>query len=182
MISRVLIAAVSMFALPAAGSAGEAIPRPLAVVLEKQGCLEIDDPSLLRIRKRWWISLQPFTGSYLDYSFFCMDKVDPRRTRLVVHAKSGRNPWKECSEIVASWDQNPRPWLPLDLEVVQARIRFPTRLDLGRWRLVTSQFDGKNEFGPSGAQVPDLVLDTSGQDVGGIFACHSGQWYRIGVD
>ena len=181
MIPRLFVAATSILLLTATASASDSIPGSIAVALNQHGCLVVEDPRLLRITKTWWISLQPSTGSDSDYAFFCQATADPLSTRLIIHAKGEKNPWKGCSETVEAWSRNPSPWLPLGLEAIQVHTRYANSMDLGKWRLVSSPSNGKAEYGPSGTQAPDLVIDTSAQDVGGVFACHSGNWYRFTV-
>ena len=136
----------------------------------------------MRFTKHWWVSLQPFTGSDSDYAFFCQGITDPLTTRLVVHAAGTENPWKDCRSVVALWRDTQKPWLPLDLEVIYARTRFPTLLDLSRWRLVTTTGAPTDEYGSIGSLVNELVIDTSGQDTGTSFVCKSGSWYGIHFD
>ena len=181
MIPRSFVATTWILLLTTTASASDAIPSSLSVALSQYGCRIIEDPGLLRITKVWWISLHPLTGSESDYAFFCQAKTDPLSTRLIVHAKGERSPWKGCSETVEEWSRNPRPWLPLGLEAIDAHTRYASSMDLGKWRLVSSSPDQEVKYGPSGTQAPDLALDTSAQDVGGVFACHSGSWYRFTV-
>jgi hypothetical protein len=168
--------------LLAAATARSAVPPALSAVLAEKGCVEIaEDSELLRIRNRWWFPLQRFTGSSSDFIFFCQTKSDPLSTQLVIHAK-GRNPWSSCDQTIESWKERSKPWLPLDLEVVATSARYSRMSDLGRWRVVRKPIGAPEVYGPAGVPVPDLAIDTSGQDNGSVFVCYSGKWYRHGVD
>ena len=54
--------------------------------------------------------------------------------------------------------------------------------DRGRWWLVSSSRNPEVTYGPAGVTVANPIIDTTGGSAGALFACYSGQWYRIGLD
>jgi hypothetical protein len=160
-----------------------AIPKQLAAILEKHGCKEIVNYSEFQnLHGRWWISLQEFTGSDTDFAFFCHDKTDRMATRFIVEAKGDRSPWKACRSTIEEWRGRVRPELPNSLEVVTVSSHYSRISDLGQWWLADSSRSTNFIYGPKGTKVPDLIIDTTGQGSGGLYACHQGKWYTIGLD
>ena len=161
-----------------------AVPAALSEALAEYGCLHIaDDAEVLRNRRRWWISLKSFTGGDADFAFYCQSASDRLNSRLVVLAKSEKNPWRGCDAVVDSWHERIRPWFPYDLTVVNAGPRYERGADLSRWWLVSSSRNPKVTYGPTGVKIPDPIIDTIGDGgAGTLYACYSRQWYRIGLD
>ena len=181
--SRMKALAILLLSLVSAGQASGAIPNSLSAALEKHGCLEIVNyADFMNIRGSWWVPLKQFTGAETDFAFYCQDKTDRMSTRLIVDVKGDLNPWKDCSQTVDTWQGVAKPHLPIDLEVIPTSARYTRISDLGRWWLVSSSRDLPVTHGPAGTQAPDLVIDTTGQSAGGVYACHAGKWYTIGLD
>jgi hypothetical protein len=158
------------------------LPKSLSIALEEHGCVDAPvEAGPKPLTRGWWVSLAPHTGSTSDYAFMCQAKSDALYTRLVVHVLGEHNPWGSCDKVVDAWKDRSRPWFPLNVEVVRAKTRF-TDTSLGKWWQVTDQGSSEVVYGPPTAELPDLILDTSAQDNGSAFACHSGRWYRRGID
>ena len=185
---RVIFIALSILAGCAADTSAQnttiiAVPAALSEALAEYGCLHItDDAAVLRNRRRWWVSLRPFTGGDTDFAFYCQTAADKLTFRLVVVVRGKNNPWPGCDAIVDFWRERPR-WFPDDLAVVNAAPQYSRHTDLSRWWLVSSSRNPKVTHGPAGVKIPDPIIDTIGDGgAGTLYGCYSRQWYRIGLD
>jgi hypothetical protein len=161
-----------------------AVPATLSAALAEHGCVHIaDDAEVLRNRDRWWVSLKPFTGGDADFAFYCQSATDRLMARLVLVVKGEKNPWRGCDAVVDFWHERIRPWFPYDLTVVNAA-GDASLSDLSRWWLVSSSRNPKVTYGPAGVKVANPIIDTTRRSGGSgtLYACHSRQWYRIGLD
>ena len=161
-----------------------AVPAALSQALAENGCVHIAaDADVLKNRRRWWVSLKPFTGGDADFAFYCQSASDTLMSRLVVVVRGDNNPWQGCDAVVDSWHERSRPWFPYDLVVVNAGPRSARHTDLSQWWLVSSSSNPKVTYGPAGVTTPDPIIDTIGDGgAGTLYACYSRQWYRIGLD
>jgi len=168
----------------AAQSTTISLPATLSATLAEYGCVHIaDDAEVLQNRRRWWVSLKPFTGGDADFAFYCQSAADKLMSRLVVVVTGENNPWRGCDTVVDSWHERSRPWFPYDLVVVNAGPRYARNIDLSQWWLVSSSRNPKVTYGPAGVKVPDPIIDTIGDGgAGTLYACYSREWYRIGLD
>jgi hypothetical protein len=130
--------------------------------------------------RRWWISLEPFTGGDADFAFYCQISGEKPLSRLVVVVRGEKNPWRGCNAVVDSWRERVSNWFPYDLVVVP---RDSDHTDLSKWWLVSSASNSKVTYGPAGVKVPEPIIDTIGNmGAGSLYACYSRQWYAIGLD
>lgn len=160
------------------------IPATLSTALKEYRCVHIaDDAEVLRNRDRWWISLTPFTGGDADFAFYCQSAADNLTAKLVVVVRGENNLWRGCDAIVDAWHGRSRPSFPNDLTVVNAS-GDASLTDLSRWWLVSSSRNPKVTYGPAGAKLAGLIIDTTRRSGGSgtLYACYSRQWYRIGLD
>jgi hypothetical protein len=167
----------------------DAVPAALSKALAEYRCVPhtAAEAEVMRNRetpRRWWISLEPYTGGDADFAFYCQISVEKRLSRLVVVVRGEKNPWQGCNAVVASYRERVSNWFPYDLAVVSAGDpRYSRHMDLGRWWLVSSAGNLKVTYGPAGVKVPNPIIDTIGNmGAGSLYACYSGQWYRIGLD
>jgi hypothetical protein len=185
---RVMLLALAILAAAMADTSAQtsavAAPKALSAALAEYGCVHIaDDAEVLRNRRRWWVSLEPFTGGDADFAFYCQSVADKLVARLIIAVKSDKNPWGGCDTVVDSWHERVRPWFPYDLVVVNARGAYRGPADLSRWWLVSSSRNVKVTYGPAGVKAPHPIIDTIGDGgAGTLYACYSRQWYRIGLD
>jgi hypothetical protein len=184
-------AATQVLVLIVSVPAGAVVPPPLLDTLAEHGCRNIpDDDEVLRYRDEWWVSLEPFTGGEGDFAFYCQSISDPASTSLVVVIRGESDVWKDCDSVVDSWRYEYAPHIPLGLEVIDieslavinAQSESGLYADLGRWWLASSRSDTPATPGPSGVNVPNPIIDTTGRQVGSLFTCYSGQWYAVGLD
>jgi len=160
------------------------VPAALSKALAEYRCLHTAaDEKVMRNRetpRRWWISLEPFTGGDADFAFYCQISVEKPLSRLVVVVRGEKNPWRGCSAVVDSWRERVSNWFPYDLVVVP---RYSDHTDLSKWWLVSSASNSKVTHGPAGVRVPEPIIDTIGNmGAGSLYACYSRQWYVIGLD
>lgn len=161
------------------------VPAALSKALAEYRCVHTPaDAEVMRKRetpRRWWVSLEPFTGGDADFAFYCQISVEKPLSRLVVVIRGEKNPWRGCNAVVDSWRERVSNWFPYDL-VVTAAPR-PSHSDLSQWWLVSSARNSKFTYGPAGVKVPTPIIDTIGNmGAGSLYACHSRQWYVIGLD
>ena len=178
------IATTIVIVLVSLASADAAVPAPLSEALAEYGCVHItDDAEVLRDRGGWWVSLKPFTGGDADFAFYCQAAADKLVSKLVVVVRGENSPWRGCDPVVDSWRERSVPWFPYGLAVVNTAPRYSRHTDLSRWWLVSSSRNPKVTYGPAGLKVADPIIDTTGSTgAGTLYACHSRQWYRIGLD
>ena len=163
------------------------LPATLSAALAEYRCVyTAADAEVLRNRetpRRWWISLEPYTGGDADFAFYCQISADEPLSRLVVVVRGEKNPWRGCNAVVDSWRERFSNWFPYDLAVVSAGSRYSRHTDLSQWWLVRSSSNSKVTYGPAGVKVPTPIIDTIGNmGAGSLYACYSRQWYRIGLD
>ena len=165
----------------ASESARGAAPGPLLEVLAANNCLDLsDDARVTRFGDQWWISLESSTGSESDFALYCQDKGEEVFARLILVVRGERNPWRECDAVVDSWRRSLPFRFHIDIEVTVAE-----RLsDLGQWWLVSSPLDQPVIYGTGGRKVSGPLIDATNpvSGAGAMYACHSGEWYRIGLD
>ena len=159
------------------------VPAALSKALAEYRCVHTAaDAEVMRKRetpRRWWISLEPFTGGDADFAFYCQISVEKPLSRLVVVVRGEKNPWRGCNAVVDSWRERVSNWFPYDL-VVRSR---SDHTDLSQWWLVSSASNAKVTYGPAGVKVPTPIIDTIGNmGAGSLYACYSRQWYVIGLD
>jgi hypothetical protein len=131
------------------------------------------------------VSLKEHTGVESDFAFYCHDSADPMVTRFIVEARGEASPWKGCRQTIKTWDRwrgQIKPQLPIDLEVVTTSSRYSRLDDLRLWWEVDSSRNNPVTYGPAGEKPPQVIIDTTGQSAGGLYACHKGTWYTIGLD
>ena len=185
---RVMLLALAILAACIAETSAQttavAVPTALSAALAEHGCVHIaDDAEVLRNRRRWWVSLEPFTGGDADVAFYCQSQADKLAARLIIVVRSEKNPWRGCDTVVDSWHERIRPWFPYDLAVLNALGAYREHGDLSRWWLVSSSRNVKVTYGPAGVNAPSPIIDTiGGGGAGTLYACYSRQWYRIGLD
>ena len=184
---RVILLAVTLLTVVIgdafAQSAAVAVPEALSQALGEYRCLPVADNPEVRKGRRWWMSLKPFTGGDADFAFYCQISADKPLSQLVVVVRSANNPWRGCAAVVDSWRERFTGWFPYDLNVVSAGSRYSDHTDLREWWLVSSARNSKVTYGAAGVKVPFPVIDTIGtMGAGALYACHSRQWYQIGLD
>ena len=161
------------------------VPAALSKALAEYRCLQhtAAEAEVMRNRetpRRWWISLEPYTGGAADFAFYCQISVEKPLSRLVVVVRGAKNPWRGCNAVVDSWRERVSNWFPYDLTVVP---RYSDHTDLSKWWLVSSASNSKVAYGPAGVKVPVPIIDTIGNmGAGSLYACYSRQWYVIGLD
>lgn len=162
-------------------AADGAAPDSLLPLLAENDCLNIpDDAAALQNGGRWWISLERFTGAETDFAFYCQDANPPASAKLILVVRGEQDPWRECSAVVDAWNGS----LPFRYHL-DVRDAMPARHgDLGRWWPVSSSSGPVVTYGPAGVPVPGPIIDTTYpvSGAGTIYACHAGQWYRVGLD
>lgn len=157
-----------------------AVPSALSKAFAEHRCLRVADNPDIRKGRRWWISLKPFTGGDADFAFYCQISEEKPLSTLVVAVRGENNPWRGCDAVVDSYRERFTGWFPYDLSIVP---RYPPHTDLSKWWLVSSSRNAKVTYGPRGVKTPEPIIDTIGNmGAGSLYACHSGQWYRIGLD
>src|SRR5688572_5679682 len=141
-----------------------AVPAALSKALAEYRCLHTAaDEEVMRKRetpRRWWISLEPYTGGEADFAFYCQISRDEPLSRLVVVVRGEKNPWRGCSAVVASWRERVSNWFPYDLAVASAGSRDSRHTNLSQWWLVDSARNSKVTYGPAGVKVPSPIIDT----------------------
>lgn len=161
------------------------VPAALSKALAEYRCVHTAaDAEVMRNRetpRRWWISLEPFTGGDADFAFYCQISVEKPLSRLVVVVRGEKNPWRGCNAVVDSWRERVSNWFPYDLVVTA--VPRSGHSDLSRWWMVSSSSNSKVRYGPAGVKVPTPIINTVGNmGAGALYACYSRQWYQIGLD
>ena len=175
----VKLVAVTALSLSTWASANAAIPEFLLDVLAMHGCEDISsDPRVQRFEDQWWVSLEPLTGNESDFALYCRRDGQNGSARLMLSVSGDTNPWHECDAVVDSWQE----YLPYRYHLDVAAV-VPVR-DLSRWWLVSSALDQAVTFGAEGEVITGPAVDVTNPEsgAGGMYACHSGQWYQIGFD
>lgn len=183
---RLILLALAVVTADIAGASAQSstnVPAALSTLLDQYGCSHVaDDAEVPRKGRRWWISLNPFTGGDADFAFYCQDRKGKRFSRLILAVRKN-NPWRGCDAVVDSENERFSPWFPTGLAVVNARSLDSRHADLSQWWLVSSSRNSKVTYGPAGVKVPDPIIDTTADSgAGTLYACYSRQWYRIGLD
>ena len=162
------------------------VPAALSKALAEYRCVQhtAAEVEVMRNRetpRRWWISLEPYTGGAADFAFYCQISVEKPLSSLLVVVRGEKNPWRGCNAVVDSYRERVSNWFPYDLVVTATSRSGPT--EMSQWWLVSSSRNAKVTYGPAGVKVPTPIIDTIGNmGAGSLYACYSRQWYRISLD
>ena len=176
----VKIFAIPILMLGASASLKAELPESLSEVLAANGCQDISgDARVQRFGDPWWVSLEATTGDDRDYALFCQAAGEEVTAQLILVVRGDRNPWGGCDSVVNSWGGESQLPFRYSVKVLAAP---PEQIaDLSQWWLVSSSRDSNVTFGSEGTRVSGPIIDTS-IGAGTLYACESGEWYRIGID
>ena len=172
---------IPLLALLVSASVNGTAPDALLDVLAQHECRDItDDVRVTRFGDQWWVSLESLTGGESDFALYCQDNGEESLARLLLVIRGPTNPWNGCEAVVDTW----RDSLPYRYHVEVATAEAKGFTDLSRWWLVNSSRNETITYGSQNQKLSGLLIDATNplSGAGTMYACHSGEWYRIGLD